>query len=86
MADRRAGAKKAARTRKLRAAGKKAARTRRLKAAGNRAALTRKRRAAARRAAATRKLKQEQSASVPAGNTAQPSPEPPPTTQDSPQR
>jgi hypothetical protein len=34
MADRRAAAKKAARTRKLRAAGKKAARTRRLSAAG----------------------------------------------------
>ena len=65
MADRRAAAKKAARTRKLRAAGKKAARTRRLRAAGKKAALTRKRRAAARKAAATRKLKQEQSIPVP---------------------
>ena len=65
MANRRAAANKAARTRKLRAAGKKAARTRRLRAAGKKAALTRKRRAAARKAAATRKLKQEQSASAP---------------------
>ena len=67
MADRRAAAKKAARTRKLRAAGKKAARTRRLRAAGKNAALTRKRRAAARKAAATRRLKQEQGASVQSG-------------------
>jgi len=66
MVDRRAAAKKAARTRKLRAAGKKAARTRRLRAAGKKAALTRKRRAAARKAAATRKLKEAQSASIPA--------------------
>src|SRR5271157_2478705 len=66
MADRKAAAQKAARTRKLRAAGKKAARTRRLRAAGKKAALTKKRRAAARRAAATRKLKKEQSTSVPA--------------------
>jgi len=79
MADRRAAAKKAARTRKLRAAGKKAARTRRLRAAGKKAALSRKRRAAARKAAATRKLKQQQSASAPSV-AAQPSPETQPTT------
>jgi len=66
MANRKAAAKKAARTRKLRAAGKKAVRTRGLGAAGKKAALTRKRRAAGRRAAATRKLKKEQSTSVPA--------------------
>lgn len=46
MADRKAAAKKAARTRKLRSAGKKAARTRRLRAAGRKAALTKRRRAA----------------------------------------
>jgi hypothetical protein len=39
MADRRAAAKRAARTRKLRSAGKKAARTRRLRAAGKKAAV-----------------------------------------------
>jgi len=44
------------------AAAKKAARTRRLKAAAKKASLTRKRRAAGRKAAATRKLKKEQSA------------------------
>lgn len=80
MADRRAAAKKAARTRKLRAAGKKAARTRRLRAAGKKAALTKKRRAAARKAAATRRLKQEQSASAPPA-AAQPTPETSPITE-----
>jgi len=79
MADRRAAAKKAARTRKLRTAGKKAARTRRLRAAGKKAALTRKRRGAARKAAATRKVKQEQVSSLPSVAT-QPSPETEPTT------
>ena len=79
MADRRAAAKKAARTRKLRAAGKKAARTLRLRAAGEKAALTRKRRGAARKAAATRKLKREQGSSVPSVAT-QPIPETEPTT------
>jgi hypothetical protein len=81
MANRRAAAKKAAKTRKLKAAGKKAARTRTLKAAGKKAALTRKRRAAARKAAATRKVKQEQTASVSsvAAQPTQPSPETQPT-------
>lgn len=79
MADRRAAAKKAARTRKLRAAGKKAVRTRRLSAAGEKAALTRKRRAAARKAAATRKAKQEQIASIPPA-VAQTAPETQPIT------
>lgn len=79
MANRRAAAKKAARTRKLRAAGKKAARTRRLRTAGKKAAMTRKRRAAARKAAAARRLKQEQSASVPMA-TVQPTPKIEPTT------
>ena len=82
MADRRAAAKKAARTRKLRPAGKKAARTRRLRAAGKKAALTRKRRAAARKAAATRKLKQQQGATAPSVEI-QPSPDTQPTTQGS---
>jgi len=72
MADRKAAAKKAARTRKLRTAGKKAAKTRRLRAAGRKAVLTRKRRAAGRKAATTRKLKKEQSAttSVPTAQSA----------------
>ncbi len=59
MANRRAAAKKAAKTRRLRAAGKKAARTRTLRAAGKKAVLTKKRRAAARKAATTRKRKGE---------------------------
>jgi hypothetical protein len=82
MADRRAAAKKAARTRKLKAAGKKAARTRTLRAAGKKAALTKKRRAAARKAAATRRLKQKQTSSVPsvAAQPTQPSPETQPAT------
>lgn len=79
MANRRAAAKQAARTRKLRATGKKPARTRRLRATGRKAALTRKRRAAARKAGATRKLKQEQSASA-TSVAAQSSPEAQPAT------
>lgn len=78
MANRKAAAKKAARTRKLRAAGKKAARTRRLRAAGRKAALTRKRTAAGQKAAATRELKQQQSASVPTplpNSASQPAPD-----------
>lgn len=85
MANRRAAAKKAARTRKIRAAGKKAARTRRLGAAGKKAALTKKRRAAAQKAAATRKLKKEQSTPVPPTATPSAPPQQPvPETQPEP--
>lgn len=62
MANRRATAKKTAKTRKLKAAGKKAGQTRRLRAAGKKAELTKKLRAAARKAAATLKLQHEQGA------------------------
>lgn len=81
MANRRAAAKKAARTRKLRAGGKKAAQTRQLRAAGKKAALTKKRRAAARKAANTRIRKQEQSALMLSAATP-PSPDTQPMTQD----
>jgi hypothetical protein len=79
MADRKAAAKKAVRTKKLRAAGKRAAKTRKLSAAGKKAALTKTRRAAARKATATRSLKKQQSTSAsssPAQAIAETQPEP----------